>query len=299
MNYLDEGGVTKISRLVKQGFVAKENGKGLSTNDFTNAYKEKLDNLTSVFRFKGIVATITDLPSTADDGDIYGVGTAQIGFEGYIYFSGTWHAWESITPNEVSYDLLQDKPSIEGVVLEGAKTATDLSLVSEPTFTTAMNNKLDAPLNSGTAGTVLINNADGTYEWGTIGGSLSAGNQTINGVVTINVTSTAGIACWILNRNNTTAGFIELKYANARTFVIGKGSTDNNYIYMNSYGGYEIRIESNAKLRLGGTTIEFSRCPTCTVAPASNNDFIRKIDIKTIVAQSTDFADFKQRMATW
>ena len=50
MNYLDEGGVTKVHKLVKRDFVAKENGKGLSTNDFTDALKTKLENLTSVFR---------------------------------------------------------------------------------------------------------------------------------------------------------------------------------------------------------------------------------------------------------
>lgn len=305
-NYVDEGGVTKIARKIKQEYVAKEAGKGLTSNDFTDALKEKLENLTSIFRFKGIVATTNDLPTTAEDGDIYGVGTAQTGFTGYIWFTNQWHEWESITPNEVSYDLLQNKPSVEGVELEGNKTASDLGLVSQSTFTTAINNKLDAPLNSGTAGTVLINNNDGTYEWGTIGGAMSAGNQTINGVVTVNVTSDQGIACWILNRNNTIAGFIEGKYSNTRAFVIGKGSSASNKVYLQTYNNYSLDLISATDMNIEATnninvigTIVSSGQVTSTVAPTTNNSFIRKTDIKDKVSQAASWDDFKSIMEAW
>ena len=48
-NFLDKTGtlylVTKIKSWVNSGFVAKESGKGLSTNDFTTAYQNKLEGI--------------------------------------------------------------------------------------------------------------------------------------------------------------------------------------------------------------------------------------------------------------
>lgn len=41
--------------------VSKVAGKGLSTNDFTNEYKAKVDNLSKVVNVKGTVATLQDL----------------------------------------------------------------------------------------------------------------------------------------------------------------------------------------------------------------------------------------------
>lgn len=41
--YLDASGVTILWRKIKQGFVAKDGNKVLSTNDFTTAYKNKVD----------------------------------------------------------------------------------------------------------------------------------------------------------------------------------------------------------------------------------------------------------------
>ena len=50
----------------------KEAGKGLSTNDFTNEYKKKVDALRAAFRFKGNVETLIELNSKTDNniGDI-------------------------------------------------------------------------------------------------------------------------------------------------------------------------------------------------------------------------------------
>lgn len=51
----------------------KEAGKGLSTNDFTNEYKKKVDALQAPFRFKGNVETLIELNSKTDNnvGDIW------------------------------------------------------------------------------------------------------------------------------------------------------------------------------------------------------------------------------------
>lgn len=43
--------------------VNKVNGKDLSTNDFTNEYKVKIDKLSNMFNVKGTVATVNDLQS--------------------------------------------------------------------------------------------------------------------------------------------------------------------------------------------------------------------------------------------
>ena len=45
--YLDTTGVTKLWEKIKTKFVAKESGKGLSTNDFTTTLKNKLDGLSN------------------------------------------------------------------------------------------------------------------------------------------------------------------------------------------------------------------------------------------------------------
>lgn len=52
----------------------KISGKGLSTNDFTNEYKNKIDNLQKIYRFKGNVENYAGLSEiSASNGDIYNV----------------------------------------------------------------------------------------------------------------------------------------------------------------------------------------------------------------------------------
>lgn len=58
-------------------YVLKETGKGLSTNDFTNDYKNKLDDMTAVIQLKGVVSSTAELPVSPTNGDIYLVGTAS------------------------------------------------------------------------------------------------------------------------------------------------------------------------------------------------------------------------------
>lgn len=53
--------------------VSKIAGKGLSTNDFTNEYKKKVDSLQTLYRFKGNVETLVELNSKTDNnvGDVW------------------------------------------------------------------------------------------------------------------------------------------------------------------------------------------------------------------------------------
>lgn len=51
-------------------------GKGPSTNDFTNKYKNKLDTLQNIYKFMGAVNTVSDLPTTGQkNGDVYNVNS--------------------------------------------------------------------------------------------------------------------------------------------------------------------------------------------------------------------------------
>lgn len=43
--WVDQTGLTRFWQKIKEKFVLKESGKGLSTNDFTAAYKSKLDGI--------------------------------------------------------------------------------------------------------------------------------------------------------------------------------------------------------------------------------------------------------------
>lgn len=75
--------------------VDAEDGKGLSTNDFTDEYKAKLDqakttvawddvtgkpDLTTVYRYKGSVATFGDLPTDVEEGWVYNVETDDMNY---------------------------------------------------------------------------------------------------------------------------------------------------------------------------------------------------------------------------
>ena len=46
--FLDNVGLSQLWGLILAGFVAQEAGKGLSTNDFTDALKSKLEGITSI-----------------------------------------------------------------------------------------------------------------------------------------------------------------------------------------------------------------------------------------------------------
>ena len=47
IKYVDQNSLVYIFRKIKDNFVAKEAGKGLSTNDFTNELKSKLEGVAS------------------------------------------------------------------------------------------------------------------------------------------------------------------------------------------------------------------------------------------------------------
>ena len=85
------------------GKVDKVEGKGLSTNDYTTAEKNKLSafgdastyalksDITSMYRYKGSVATVAALPSSGNTtGDVYNVEASGMNYA----WDGT--AWDSL-----------------------------------------------------------------------------------------------------------------------------------------------------------------------------------------------------------
>ena len=88
---------------VAKGYVAKENGKGLSTNDFTTAEKNKLaafasadqyakkSDITSMYRYKGSVASYADLPTSGNTaGDVWNVEDSGMNY------AWTGEAWDAL-----------------------------------------------------------------------------------------------------------------------------------------------------------------------------------------------------------
>lgn len=55
--------------------VDKINGKGLSTNDFTNEYKKKIDSMQKLYRYRGSLRTYNELLQKLDNtiGDVYNI----------------------------------------------------------------------------------------------------------------------------------------------------------------------------------------------------------------------------------
>lgn len=60
----------------------KQPGKGLSTNDFTNKYKQKIDALQRIYRYCGSVETLDELNTIEDKqrGDVYNVNDINVDY---------------------------------------------------------------------------------------------------------------------------------------------------------------------------------------------------------------------------
>ena len=118
--------LTKIKSWGEGLFVQKESGKGLSTNDFTNAYKGQLDTLdttyakksdiSSIYRYKGTVENYAALPSSDQQvGDAYNVTAADsahgIKAGDNVVWNGT--AWDNLsgTVDLTNYALKTELPT--------------------------------------------------------------------------------------------------------------------------------------------------------------------------------------------
>lgn len=111
-------------------YVAKVLGKDLSTNDFTDNYKDKLDAMRAVMQLKGRVDDVGALPQgNNQNGDVYLVGPQ--GAPNHAEYVWDGQRWEKLgdTVNQVtSYNTLTDKPQINGVELSGNKTLEEIGI---------------------------------------------------------------------------------------------------------------------------------------------------------------------------
>lgn len=101
--YLNEAGLEYLIRRLRQKYVERVPDKGLSTNDFNNEYKNKLDGLPSGDELKSILDSInsaewevvSSLPSTGKPGTFYLVKlatppSADNQYAEYIWVNGKW-----------------------------------------------------------------------------------------------------------------------------------------------------------------------------------------------------------------
>lgn len=97
-----QGAIQSLSAALA-GKVDAENGKGLSTNDYTTAEKNKLaafgaastyalkTDITNMYKYKGSVATVSALPSSGNTtGDVYNVEATGMNYA----WNGT--AWDAL-----------------------------------------------------------------------------------------------------------------------------------------------------------------------------------------------------------
>lgn len=146
-----------------------ETGKGLSTNDFSDEYKNKLDSLNNLMIIKGEVTEIAGLPIDAQNGDTYYVGTSP----NYEIWTKTEEGWKHTgDSNEVdlseylkinqdpsnagkylkinnagtiefvegsgsgvgSYADLADKPKLDGITIKKENTKAELGIMDTATY---------------------------------------------------------------------------------------------------------------------------------------------------------------------
>ena len=128
MDKKDQTAVNAIIKFINENFVFKQDGKGLSSNDFTDEYKEKLDNVTTgadgvsaTHSWNGTTLTVTSASGTSsadlkgDKGDKGDTGPqGEKGADGYTPVKGTDYFTEA-----------DKKDFIEEVVSEIGDSSTD------------------------------------------------------------------------------------------------------------------------------------------------------------------------------
>lgn len=143
--------------------VSKVNGKGLSTNDFTNAYKTKVDKLSNMFYVRGAVNTFEDLSNIENpkNNDIYLV--KQDNFM-YSYSDQGWIDLGLIVDMEViEAEMLEKIEAIQGTVtIASGTTITNGYEVTLPLYYQVGNNSLEMRADSEVM-RLKTNNVNGHY----------------------------------------------------------------------------------------------------------------------------------------
>lgn len=146
-----------------EGKVDVESGKGLSTNDYTNAEKAKLESLEN-YDDTDVKASIAAVEDVASD-------TAQEVEDARGTYASLGERLDDMgggSGGTSNYNQLTNKPSINGVTLTGNKTTSDLGIVenaqadwneTDSTAPSYIQNKPNIP-----SGVVVDSTYDGTSE---------------------------------------------------------------------------------------------------------------------------------------
>lgn len=112
----------------------KYHGKDLSTNDFTDGYKKKIDSMQTLYRFKGTVDTVNDLSSIEDRniGDTY---KCKANSNTYIWNGTEWiNAGQDVDYSEIleQIDTYQEEVNTqltnieqEGIIVSPTEPVTN------------------------------------------------------------------------------------------------------------------------------------------------------------------------------
>jgi len=141
--FLDSTGLTYLWQRIKEMFVAKESGKGLSTNDFTTALKTKLDGIAT-----GANKTTVDSSLNAEsDNPVQN----KIIVDALNGKSDNDHSHVVATTSANGFMSSTDKSKLDGIATGANKTTVDTALNStstNPVQNKVINSALDGKASS-------------------------------------------------------------------------------------------------------------------------------------------------------
>lgn len=133
-DYLDSNGLRLLWTKIKNKFVQKESGKGLSTNDFTTSYKNKLDGIASganKYTLPTATASILGGIKVGSGLSIDGGGVLSASGGSFSIYCETYTAlYQSTSYHTKTIQL--DKPMIFCMVLEasnGSRSSYDIKFL--------------------------------------------------------------------------------------------------------------------------------------------------------------------------
>ena len=256
--FFNETNNTMTSEYFLTSLVQAIEGKGLSTNDYTNEDKSKLDGLEN---YTLPIASATTL------------GGIKIGNNLSINGDGVLSAANSVT----DYAELSNKPKINGVELSGDKSSSDLGLVAAEAnkglSTNDYTNEDKQAVQNNTTARHTHSNKDildaitasyTTEEKNKLAG-IEAGAQ-VNAVKSVN-SKTGDV---VLTATDVGALPNTVKVPEKRTQLLGDGSATSFTISSETevVSCYVIKVENEAQvfplIKIGNTqiTIEFNKAPT-------------------------------------
>lgn len=109
-------------------------GKGMSSNDFTNEYKRKLDAVKKIYTFKGSVSTYNDLSSITEK---------EVGDVWNILDTGDNYSWNGEEWTEIGIDT--DFTDLEkSLVIQSSIITTTTEIAENTNYTIPLNYKVGA-----------------------------------------------------------------------------------------------------------------------------------------------------------